>query len=128
MRCETIVNEGEAQTFTVTLSGPVSMDVVVGYATANGSATAADYSGSASGTVTIPAGVTDGTIIVPTTEDVLAEDSETFTVTLSGSDLPANVTLGHGELPKRRSRTTIRWRQGCSVRTTWPRVRRRPTR
>ena len=88
------VNEGEAQTFTVTLSGLVSEDVVVGYATANGSATAADYSGSASGTVTIPAGDTDGSIIVPTTEDVLAEDSETFTVTLSGSDLPANVTLG----------------------------------
>ena len=90
------VNEGEAQTFTVKLSGSVSMDVVVGYATANGSATAADYSGSASGTVTIPAGETDGTIIVPTTEDVLAEDPETFMVTLSGSDLPANVTLRHG--------------------------------
>ena len=90
------VNEGEAQTFTVTLSGSVSMDVVVGYATANGSATTADYSGSASGTVTIPAGETEGTIVIPTTEDVLAEDPETFMVTLSGSDLPANVTLRHG--------------------------------
>ena len=122
------MNEGEAQTFTVTLSGSVSMDVVVGYATANGSATAADYSGSASGTVTIPAGVTDGTIIVPTTEDVLAEDSETFTVTLSGSDLPANVTLRHGQRQKRRSRTTIYCWRAWWARTTWPRGRRRPTR
>ena len=125
------MNEGERpQTFTVTLSGSVSMDVVVGYATANGSATAADYSGSASGTVTIPAGETEGTIIVPTTEDVLAEDSETFTVTLSGSDLPANVTLRHGDGREATIQDDdIRWRRAwCSVRTTWPRVRRRPTR
>ena len=85
------VTEGDAQTFTVTLSGPVSMDVVVGYVTANGTATTADYSRSASGTVTIPALETMGTITVPTLEDTLAEDAETFILTLSEEGLPANV-------------------------------------
>ena len=87
------VTEGEAQTFTVTLSGPVSVDVVVGYATANGTATTADYSRSASGTVTILSDSVMATITVPTLEDTLAENTETFTVTLSGSGLPANVSI-----------------------------------
>jgi hypothetical protein len=71
--------------FTVTLdaaapAGGVSMD----YSTSNGTATLSnnDYQ-SASGTLTIPAGSTTGTISVNIVGDTTVEPNETFTVTLS---------------------------------------------
>ena len=87
--------EGEAVELVVTLSGQVAEDVTVGYATSDRSATGADYVPAESGaTLVIPAGETSGTITVDTLEDTLAEADESFTVTLSGSDLPANVVIG----------------------------------
>jgi hypothetical protein len=58
--------------------------VTIGYATANGAATAGggDYQ-AASGTLTIPAGQTSGTITVLVNGDRLGEPNETFFVNLS---------------------------------------------
>ena len=90
--------EGEAVEFTVTLSGAVGTDVALGWSTADGSATTAgeDYTAVASGTVTVTAGMRSSTFTVTTSEDLLAEGDETFTVTLAapGSGLPAGVSLG----------------------------------
>ena len=98
MRCDeeaVTVNEGEAQTFTVTLSGPVSEDVVVAFATMDGSATGgADYTVAEEGaTLVIAAGKMTRAIMVDTSEDTLEEADETFKVTLTLSDPPANVRL-----------------------------------
>ncbi len=89
-------DEGDAITFTVTLSSARTSNVTLNWATSNGSATApADYTATASGSVTIPAGQTSRTFMVQTAPDALDEDDETFTVTLSApSDgLPASVLL-----------------------------------
>ncbi len=83
-----------AATFTVTLSAAASQPVTVAYATANGTATAgSDYQG-ASGTLTIPAGQTAGTITVLVNGDRLAEPNETFVVNLS---TPTNATIADGQ-------------------------------
>jgi hypothetical protein len=56
-------------------------DTVVNYRTADGSATAgSDYTGTTTGTVTIPKNATTGTIRVPITDDSTYERDETFTV------------------------------------------------
>ena len=72
--------------FTVTLSGASSATVTVNYATSNGAASAgADYTAT-SGTLTFPVGgAPTQTISVPILDDAVFEDSETFTVTLSGA-------------------------------------------
>ena len=90
------VTEGTAATFTVTLSGPVSSPVTVGWSTSDGTATAgSDYTAVSSGTVTFGAGSTASqTLTVPTLGDSLAEGEETFAVTLTGVNLPAGVSLG----------------------------------
>ena len=83
------VTEGNSGTtnanFTVTLSAAASVPVTVHYATADGTATAGSDYLAASGTLTIPAGSTTGTISVPVAGDKLNEANETFTVTLSSS-------------------------------------------
>jgi len=77
--------------FTVTLSQVSAQDVVVHYATANGTATAGqDYTAPTNGTLTIPAGQTTGTISVGLLDDTADEPDQTFTVTLSA---PTNGTL-----------------------------------
>jgi hypothetical protein len=68
--------------FTVTLSAPYSQPVTVAYATANGSAAGHDYQAT-SGTLTIPAGQTTGTIAVLVNGDRIPELNETFVVNLS---------------------------------------------
>ena len=63
--------------------------LTLSYATKDGTATSADYTGTADGSVTIPANTTTTTwtssaaITVATTEDSAVETDETFTVTLS---------------------------------------------
>ena len=85
-------NEGNAVSFTVTLSAARSADVTLNWATSNGSATApADYTATSSGTVTVTAGQTTATFTVQTANDALDENDETFTVTLSNP--PTNVVL-----------------------------------
>ena len=83
-------SDGNA-TFTVTLSEAPAEDVTVEYATGSGTATnGTDYTGT-TGTLTISAGVTTGTIVVPITTDTTDESDETATLTLSN---PNNATIG----------------------------------
>ena len=85
--------EGDAVSFTVTLSSTRTSNVTLNWATSDGAATApADYTAQASGTVTVTAGQTTATFTVQTAEDGLDEDDETFTVTLSNP--PATVAVG----------------------------------
>ena len=98
-------DEGDAVSFTVTLSHTRTSNVTLSWATSNGTATApADYTAQSSGTVTIPAGQTTATFTVQTVEDASDENDETFTVTLSNP--PAGVVLGrrhrHRHHPRRR--------------------------
>jgi hypothetical protein len=62
---------------------PVDGQVTVNFATADGSATAGSDYQATSGTLTIPAGQTTGTITVLVNGDRLPEPKETFFVTLS---------------------------------------------
>jgi hypothetical protein len=92
------VTEGNSGTrnavFTLSLSNPSSQSVTVNYATADGSATAGSDYQAASGTLTIPAGQTTGTITVPVMGDRLPEPNETFVVNLSN---PTSATIGDGQ-------------------------------
>jgi uncharacterized delta-60 repeat protein len=76
--------------FTATLSASSPSPVSVQYATTNGSATAGSDYTTTSGTLTIPAGQTSGTISVPVLGDTIPESNDTFFVTLSN---PVNATL-----------------------------------
>ena len=73
--------------FTVALSRRSSQPVTVAYQTTDGTATAGtDYATTAdgaSGTLTIPAGIELGEISVYVVDDSIAEDTETFHITLS---------------------------------------------
>jgi hypothetical protein len=80
-----------ALTFTVTLDQPAPFPVTVGYATADGTATAGSDYTAASGTVTFAPGQTSKTVTVNVTGDTAAELDEALTLTLSG---PTNATLG----------------------------------
>ncbi|HEY4575795.1 MAG TPA: Calx-beta domain-containing protein, partial [Thermoanaerobaculia bacterium] len=71
--------------FNVTLSCAVDGDVAVGYATADGTATAGSDYQAVSGSLTFPAGTTQRTIAVPVIGDPVTELNETFTVNLSGA-------------------------------------------
>jgi Calx-beta domain-containing protein/VCBS repeat protein len=92
------VTEGNTGTraavFTVTLSAASSQPVTVAYATANGTAAAGSDYQAASGTLTIPAGQTTGTITVLVNGDRIAEPNETFFVNLSS---PTNATIADGQ-------------------------------
>jgi hypothetical protein len=82
-------------TFTASLSAAYDVPVTVGYATANGAATAGSDYQAASGTLTIPAGQTSGTITVLVNGDRLAEPNETFFVNLSNLNYGV-ITDGQG--------------------------------
>ena len=89
------VTEGNAGTssavFTVTLSPVSGQAVTVGYATADGTATAgSDYVAQA-GMLTFAPGATTRTVSVVVNGDTLSEGNETFGVTLS---TPVNATIG----------------------------------
>ena len=87
-----------AATFTVTLTPVSGRDVTVEYAasTAEGqTATAGEDYTAVTGTLTIAAGDTEGTVTVPVLQDLLDEpDTETFTMTLSN---PMNATVAEAE-------------------------------
>ncbi|MEO3930831.1 Calx-beta domain-containing protein [Micromonosporaceae bacterium B7E4] len=77
------VDEGAGTaTFTVSLSPQSTGPVTVAYATANGTATTADYGGT-SGTLTFSPGQTSRQVTVPIVDDAVDEPTETFTVNLS---------------------------------------------
>ena len=74
-----------AATFTAALASASSADVVVSYATADGTARAgSDYTATA-GSVTIPAGDTSATFSVPVLGDDVSEPTETFVLHLKVS-------------------------------------------
>ena len=107
--------EGQALSFTVTLSPAASSTVTVSYRTANGTASSSSDYTSASGTLTFRAGETRKTISVRTTDDTSDESNETFTVGLlsraSGatiSDASATGTIydNDGTPPSRPSSAT----------------------
>ena len=78
------VNEGGLATFTVSLNRASATGQSVNFATSDGSANAgSDYTAN-TGTLTIPAGSTSGSINVQTTADTIDEVNETFNLTLSG--------------------------------------------
>lgn len=89
----------EGNSGTTTLSFPVSLDkastqpVSVGYATADGTATAGSDYVAASGKVTFAPGQTTKTIDVTVNGDTAVEPDETMTVSLSG---PKNATIKKG--------------------------------
>ncbi len=95
-------NDGTKEfTFTVTLSdaygAPLASDapVSVDFATADGTATILDNDYvTASGTLTIPAGLTSGTITVLVNGDLLVEYDESFVVNLSN---PTNAPLSNSQ-------------------------------
>jgi hypothetical protein len=93
------VTEGNTGTtnvvFTVSLSFAYNQPVSVNYATADGTAVAPNDYTAVSGTLTIPAGATSGQITVPMVGDVLDENNETYTVTLS-SPVNGTITTGTG--------------------------------
>jgi hypothetical protein len=75
--------EGGTLVFTVTRSGTTASTFSLGYATANGSAGAGtDYS-ARSGTLTFGPAESTKTVSVPTTDDVLDENSETLSLDLA---------------------------------------------
>ena len=90
--------EGESVQFEVELSGAVSSEVVVSYATSDGTgahpaAAGTDYTAVTATELTFAAGDTAKTVTVATVEDELNEAAETFTVSLSGVTLPDGVSL-----------------------------------
>src|SRR5262249_10519626 len=90
---DAIGNEGNTGTHAVPSTGGLSAvsshRAPINYPTANGTATAGSDYQVASGTLTIPAGQTTGTITVLVNGDRLAEPNETFFVNLSS---PTNAT------------------------------------
>jgi methyl coenzyme M reductase subunit C len=81
-------------TFTVSLSQASGQPVLVQYATADGTATAGSDYTATSGTLTIPAGQTSGTIVVSVNGDTDVEPNETFFVNLSN---PSGATIADNQ-------------------------------
>ena len=76
---------GNTVDFTVTLSRASSGTVTVGYATADGTATAGQDYTAASGTLTFAPGETSGSVSVSVLDDTHDDDGETFTLRLSNA-------------------------------------------
>ncbi len=84
-------NDGPAQVgFVVNLSTVADQDATVHYTTANGTAAAGDDYTATTGTLTIPAGQTSGTVFVEVNGDTLGEPDETFSLVF---DTPTNATF-----------------------------------
>ncbi|MGB2982393.1 MAG: Calx-beta domain-containing protein, partial [Candidatus Bipolaricaulia bacterium] len=85
------VDEGDTATFTVSLSSPSAFAVTVDYGTSDGTAAQpGDYSLS-SGTVTFLPGETSKPVTVPTIDDLLVENDESFDLNLSNA---SNANIG----------------------------------
>ena len=87
-----VVENGVSATVTVTRAGGTTQAASVAYASAFGTATAADFT-AVSGTLNFAAGETSKTISVPILDDQATEGAESFTLTLS-SPTGSGVTLG----------------------------------
>jgi YD repeat-containing protein len=91
--------EGANLAFTVTKTGSTGVDCSVDYATSNGTAATADYTGK-SGTLTFTSTQTSKSISVATTDDSTAENDETVRLTLSSATNGATISdsLGIGTI------------------------------
>ncbi|EJL6737913.1 cadherin, partial [Vibrio cholerae] len=88
--------EGDALSFTVKLSNASSTSTSFDFVLQDGTATSDDYGNasfsngvkydSATGKITVPAGVTSFTVTVPTTNDSTDEPDETVKLTIGGKD------------------------------------------
>ncbi|HUK95702.1 MAG TPA: PKD domain-containing protein, partial [Gaiellaceae bacterium] len=98
---DTSANEGDTENFVVTLSAVSTHTVTVDYKTVDGTAKApGDYT-TTTGTLAIQAGhcgpsTTECQISVPTKEDSLYENNETFTVTLLSNPTGSTIVDGTG--------------------------------
>ncbi|MEZ4910140.1 MAG: Calx-beta domain-containing protein [Saprospiraceae bacterium] len=87
-------NEGSA-TVQVCIGSATTQPVTVTLNTSNGTALAgSDYVAISNALVTIPAGQTCSSVIIPVNDDVLSEGDENFNVTLSNPS--SNATIGDG--------------------------------
>jgi hypothetical protein len=77
------VTEGANSVFTITKSGTTSSSCSVNYATAAGTATAGSDYTTTSGTLTFTSTQTSQTVNVPTIDDSIVENAETFSMALS---------------------------------------------
>ncbi|MDP2344935.1 MAG: Calx-beta domain-containing protein [Deltaproteobacteria bacterium] len=75
--------EGTAASFVVGLSGPSGVDISFDANTTAGTASAADFIAITGSRRTIPAGALTTTITVPTADDLLHENGESFTLAIS---------------------------------------------
>jgi hypothetical protein len=89
------VTEGGLVTLTVSRSSGDAAAASVDYATAPGSADAADFTPT-NGTLDIPAGQNSASFTIQTTADNKAEGDESFTVTLSNATGPASIADASG--------------------------------
>ena len=124
------VEEGSPAGFAVTLTGAISSEVTLEWATADGTARAgADYEAVAGGTLTFrPDAAPTGRLAVRTLQDDLEEGTETFTVTLMRIVLPDGQQVGPAT-----ATGTIADDDALSVRVSpmrwqWSRARRQPLR
>lgn len=86
-------DEGDAVSFTVSVTPPSDNPVNLTYSTAHGTTDSNDFTAVSSGTLMIPANTKTGTISVPTTEDSTYELDETFTLTIALSGAHTDVML-----------------------------------
>ena len=91
----TVAEDGGPASFTVTLDQAAPEAVTVDYATSDGTAVAGSDYTSTSGTLTIAAGSLSSTIAVQIVDDILHEQSETFTLALT-SGVNVNISDGQG--------------------------------
>ena len=91
----TSVSEGGTLSFTVTKFGATAFSHNVNYATANGSATTADYTAK-SGTLSFSTSETTKNVTVATVEDSTYENSETVNVNLSSATAGASISDSPG--------------------------------
>ncbi len=83
-----------ALVFPVTLSGPSTKVVKLNYNTVDGTATAGSDYTAKTGVLTIPAGVTSGSIPVTVRGDTLVEGDETLGLSLTAVSPPTATSLG----------------------------------
>ena len=82
------------EAFTISLDYPSAYPISVSYSTADGSAVAGVNYSAISGTVVFAPGETSKTILVQTLDDGVADQTRSFTVSLSS---PVNATLGRSQ-------------------------------
>ena len=87
------VNEGNAVTYTATLSSAAPVGGLNVPYTLSGTANSADYTTTSTGTINIAAGLTTGTLVLNAVADNLTEGAEAVTVTLGQGTIPSTTAI-----------------------------------